>query len=394
MLKPKSTSSVRVMRFWQIVRRRMMAVLLIAGFGSTFWQPASTQGQESVVASPVSTPVPAPIPVPAKNHLEKGPLDLNNLPSDILHCDVCRQRLGLPPLQRSNTAPATVPSNKANSQPGADLSNFAPVRILGSQGLITSGTASQMVIEGLVVEEFRPPMPEAGAINLGCVPLEVRQQFMLNLELPEGATIMPAQIASGNQKPVIESAKPSEAKEKEVVVDPLPALPTPPPPLSEKPQSRESTAAQSLGVPGLGSAPEDSNSKPSSTVESTESPASAPSKTAASKEAKSKMQTQLDSMKQAQIEREQKAEAATREMAESMAKMRAETEEQISRIEASKREIAKRLETRTKELSKLQAVLKEKERELAQAKASAKQKIPKKNQGHPKKHKSDSAKDL
>ena len=380
----------------------MLAVWLIASCGSTFWQPAISQGQESIVAVPlptlVPTLVPAPIaaliPAPAKKHLGNGPVDLNNLSPDILNCDVCRQRLGLPPLQRPNTAPAAVPVNKANPQPGADLSNFAPVRMLGSPGLITSGTASQLATEGLVVEEFKPPMPEAGAINLGGLPLEVRQQFMRSLELPQGATIMSAQIASGNQKPEIEPAKPSEEKEKEAPVNPFPALPTPPPALPEKPQSNESAAAQSPDAPAPGSAPEDSNSKLSPTVEPTESPASAPSETASSSEIESKMQTQLDSMKQAQIEMEQKAEAANREMAESMAKMRAEAEEQISRIEASKREIAKMLEARTKEVSELQAALKQTERELAQAKASAKKKAPKKNQDHPKKPKSDSTKDL
>lgn len=374
----------------------MLAVWLIAGCGSTFWQPAVTQGQESVVAVPVPTTVPAPIPIPAKKHLGSGPVDLNNLSPDILNCDICRQRLGLPPLQRPNTAPAAAPLNKANLQPGADLSNFAPVRMLGSPGSITSGTASQMATEGLVVEEFKPPMPEAGAINLGGLPLEVRQQFMQSLELPEGATIMSAQIAIGDQKPSIEPAKPSEEKEKEKVaaVNPFPALPTPPPALPEKPQSSESAAAQTSDAPDPGSASEDSNSKPSPKVESTESPASAPSETAASSEIESKMQAQLDSMKQAQIEMEQKAEAAAREMAESMAKMRAEADEKLLRIEASKREIAKMLEARTKEVSELQAALKETERELAQAKASAKKKAPKKNQDHPKKPKSESAKDL
>lgn len=346
MIKPTSTSPVRVMRSWRSVHRRTLAIWLIAGCVTTFWQTGSTQGQESAAA----------FQVPAKKHLGNGLVDMNNLSSDILNCDVCRQRLGLPPLQRSNVTPANVFSQKATPQPGLDLTSAAPVRMLGSPGLITSGTASQMATEGLVVEEFKPAMPEAGTINLGGLPLEVRQQFMRGLELPAGATIMSAQISSENQKLTSELPKPSE--EKKAVADPVPALPMPPPTLPGKPQGSESTKPETLGAPGLGSAPEDSHFEPSPTVEST------------------------DSL------------AAAREMAESMAKVRAQADEQILKIEASKREIAKMLEKRTNEVSELQAVLKERERELAQAKASAKKKSPKKNQDHRKNPKSDSAKDL
>ncbi len=83
----------------------------------------------------LGTAILSPIRV-APQHLGSGPIDLNNLPQDVLDCDVCRQRLGLPP--RSNLAGSKMPQP---SQAGTG-------RILGSPGMMSSIVAEQMAQQG------------------------------------------------------------------------------------------------------------------------------------------------------------------------------------------------------------------------------------------------------
>ena len=118
----------------------------------------------------------------APQHLGNGPIDLNNLPQDVLDCDVCRQRLGLPP--RSHLA------GSKESQP----SQAGTGRILGSPGMMSSIVAEQMAQQGYVVEEFKPPQPEQNAIQLGDIPPEARERFLRSLNLPQGARVMSAEV--------------------------------------------------------------------------------------------------------------------------------------------------------------------------------------------------------
>ena len=151
-----------------------------------------------------------------QTHLGSGPIDVNNLSADILNCDVCRQRLGLPPLRSSPTLSSQTTSSPTTTQPTTTQSTLSTpkkflaqpnaetvlpqtpdqplVPMLGSPGLISSGTASQMAALGFVVEEFKPPQAQPDAIRLGDIPPEVRQQFMKGLELPPGASILSAEI--------------------------------------------------------------------------------------------------------------------------------------------------------------------------------------------------------
>jgi hypothetical protein len=148
-----------------------------------------------------------------RQHVGNGPIDMSNLSPEILNCEVCRQRLGLPPLNsRLNAAsnsstssvkptirPAeSIPGNTiaptASSLSQLQLNQLSGGRMLGSPGMITSATAEQMAMNGMVVEEFKPPQPEPNAIQLGALPPEVRQEFIRGLGLPAGARIMSAEI--------------------------------------------------------------------------------------------------------------------------------------------------------------------------------------------------------
>ncbi len=171
---------------------------LVAGFalscGIIF---ASTSFGQIIVRSDVA--------VAAPQHLGSGPIDMNNLSADILNCQVCRQRLGLPPLPVSTAALgrsdnvigpklATPTLPPATSIVPSVAPQAATVRMLGSPGMISSVTADQMALQGVVVEEFKPPQPQPDAIQLSELPPEVRQQFMRSLELPFGARVMSAEI--------------------------------------------------------------------------------------------------------------------------------------------------------------------------------------------------------
>ncbi len=177
-----------------MIRRLELVAGIALSCGMIF---ASTSFGQIIVRSDVSAAAP--------QHLGSGPIDRNNLSADILNCQVCRQRLGLPPLPVSTSAlgrsdrvigpklatPTLVP--EASSVPSL-APQAATVRMLGSPGMISSATAEQMALQGVVVEEFKPPQPQPDAIQLGELPPEVRQQFMRSLELPFGARVMSAEI--------------------------------------------------------------------------------------------------------------------------------------------------------------------------------------------------------
>lgn len=185
-----------------------------------------------------------PIPTTPTKHLGTGPIDMNNLSADILNCEICRQRLGLPSLSSTsgqgvpsnrvltpngstpdapsnvvpslnNAADAVHPKNRSTPMPGA-----SPVRMLGSPGLISSGTAEQMAAQGLVVQEFKPPQSQQDAIRLGDIPPEVRQQFLRSLDLPFGAKVMSAEIKALNSSEETNSNR-SEPIQAEAVSKPI-----------------------------------------------------------------------------------------------------------------------------------------------------------------------------
>lgn len=139
------------------------------------------------------------------------PVDISRLPADVLQCDVCRARLGLPLL-------GTVSSTAMHDGTSA---TFVPAPMLGSPGLISASVADQMAKHGLVVEEFKPPEPAANAINLEMLPRDARQQFMKDLDLPWGARVMSANVLDSNSSAVeptvsSETLAPSETLPKKI----------------------------------------------------------------------------------------------------------------------------------------------------------------------------------
>lgn len=181
------------------------------------------QPQPTIQRSPGSH-IPAQV-VPQSNpnskHLGPGPVQTQELSDEILSCPVCRQRLGLAPLplnalpgshSSSTISPSSTPSRNssllsdatkigstANPQPMA-LSTEIPggIRMLGSPGLMSPGMAAQMATDGLIVEEYIPPQPQPGAIQLEGIPLEARQEFLRSLDLPFGARVMTANVAEAS----------------------------------------------------------------------------------------------------------------------------------------------------------------------------------------------------
>jgi len=290
MKKRSSNSQTRKMSAWRSACRKSLAALAIIGCISTVGQTVSAQVREVVICDgPLNTRVTATALQPASQtkHLGNGPIDLNKLSPDILNCDVCRQRLGLPPL------------------------------------------------------------PEAGAISLGGLPLEVRQQFLRELNLPSCARIMSAQVATG-EKSLPASDMPVHSEN-----DPTP-------------KDESSAEADANATPPVLPAPP---------------PGPAPSVELELQSINATLKAQLEALMLVQQDMQDKAQASARELEETTNKVREEAEDRLAKMEASNQEMARMLEARTVEVSELQAAMKKKERELTQAKAksSRKKKSPKKD---------------
>ena len=246
--------------------RRTDLIASIA-LGCTLSFATQTFGQTIINSVPVERienvqTVTVTVQAAPRQHLGTGPVDMNNLPQDILNCDVCRQRLGLPPLNTvanssSNPVTTTVkqsiskpsPTSQASTPPGT--SSVAPQtgRMLGSPGMISSATAEQLALNGMVVEEFKPPQPEQNAIQLGALPPEVRQEFMRGLGLPPGARIMSAEIKG------LTSKKDGETVKAEAVAN-VEAISAQPKSLKPEASSTPSPKGGTLGGAGIVSTPE------------------------------------------------------------------------------------------------------------------------------------------
>lgn len=290
MKKRTSHSLSRKMSSWRSACRKSLAALAITGCISTLGQTASAQVREVVVVDgPLNKRVIETALQPAlqTKHLGSGPVDLNKLSPDILNCDVCRQRLGL------------------------------------------------------------PPIPEAGAISLGGLPLEARQQFLRELNLPSGARIMSAQVTTC-EKSLPASDMPIHSENE----------PTP--------KDESSAAADANATPSVLPAPP---------------PGPTPSVVLELQSINATLKAELEALMLVQREMQVKAQASARELEETMSKVREEAENRMVKMEVSNEEMARMLEARTVEVSELQAALKKKERELTQTKAKSprKKKSPKKD---------------
>jgi hypothetical protein len=353
----------------------------------------ATGGPVAISIEPMLSNKAAPV-----RHVGSGPIDLSNLSADILNCDICRQRLGLPALKSqamSNTdsalrlhsrpAPApTVPALNGSFEP------IQGVRMLGSPGLMTPATAAQMASGGLVVEEFKPPQAEPDSIRLNGIPLEVRQQFLQNLDLPFGAKIMSAQVHDPKKPAASSSAvaedKPSPESQPSVAGGGQESIK-----VTQESQATESKETRSLGAPGIVSQ--------SAPIELGPPKLEDPAKEelADLKRSNEALQERLKELAETQaVAQSEKEKVMTSELQrladekEKLAKRISEMEEQqrqaqeeigrrMAQADAANKEVLSMLEKRTAEVTQLQAQLKDQqEKQKVQAKAEAKKQAEKK----------------
>ena len=293
-----------------------VSVCALSSIFSFDFKSANAQTAIDVPSSGVTRPI--------VRHLGNGPIDLNNLPPDVLNCDVCRQRLGLPPLS-SPIPSSSIPSSSTVAKPSEN------VRMLGSPGLMSSSMAAQLSSKDQVVEEFRPPQPQPGAIQLDGIPFEARQQFLQSLNLPAGARIMSANIFD-----------PSKPRTENQPTENVQALPP-------RNDNTIRTNAEALGAPGIVSTNRVANQKPNASTE---------------------LQSQLDNAKkeldQATTELNEKAQAVS-----TQTKKLEETQEQLndfkSQIAKLENEAASNRKTFADEregFAKQKATLEEKQKQI------------------------------
>jgi hypothetical protein len=197
-------------------------MMVVSVLGGLLPLATAIQAQTNSFLSAVNVPaVPNALPqhVPS---IRSGPIDLSKYSSDVLSCAICRERLGLPAIGTSPASAskpelvqplASTPSQKFLSPP-QQVDRPASERDLppkvgasfGGSGLITAGAAKQLEASGLVIQEFRPPTPNPEDFRLENLPPEARQQFFRQLELPNGARVMSAQIIAATE-PTLEARK-------------------------------------------------------------------------------------------------------------------------------------------------------------------------------------------
>jgi hypothetical protein len=358
--------------------RNPRRAMLVVG---VFWGllPLTTGLQAQTNSLPSATSIPA-IPNTLLQHvpsIRSGPIDLSKYSSDVLNCAICRERLGLPALGPSsasankpeliqptvsNPTQRFTPPNQQVDRPASE-GDLAPKvgASFGASGLITAGAAKQMEASGLVIQEFRPPTPKPEDFRLETLPPQARKQFFQQLELPNGARVMSAQIMSGNQE-----------KGSATVID----APTSPESIEPVRNPKETAPSVPANIQAPAAAKEETIQPPIKTNEAPiPTPVPAPDRSSA-------MADTLQAVEQMKAENSKLTEqlavsAKEREKLQEMARVQSESfEKKIAEIERSNQETAKMLEARTLEVTELQNKLQ------AQPKS---QKKPKADSGNGKK---------
>jgi len=377
--------------------------------------PSATNSPARNVTGPISS---APV-----EHVGTGPIDFKNLPQDVLNCDVCRQRLGLPPWNRSSPSPKsiappnsqasptimmTVPENpkvpeaiNPNTTNEATLQPIESIRTLGSPGLISSETAAQLATNGLVIEEFKPQLAKPDEIQLQGIPLEARQQFMRSLDLPFGARVLSAKIYDpNNPNPGANSATNLEPKTLGVPgILAAPKLEAKPESISPKPDLRSKTDEQSIQA-------EMDAVKQSNTQLQNELRKVVEEQIKKSEELQKK-QLEVEQVAAAKIQLAEKERDAIvnqmRLLEDRQKQLQLETQQRLDQSDAANKEALAMLEKRTIEVTELQAAMsaqnelakskeqkeelekKEMARKSGSQKKEKKKKVPGKNKdNHPK----------
>ncbi len=385
---------------------------LIAGIALSSSLLFAATGSAQVVVRPLASdasvkygtvlrqPLPAAPTTVSTMHLGNGPIDRNNLSADILNCDVCRQRLGLPPLGVTSslgpTSTTTVPSTEviAGGVETAGIRTQNPTvspkigfeaganRMLGSPGLISSGTAEQMASQGIVFEEFKPQLPAQDAIRLGDLPPGVREQFLRSLELPAGATVTSAQIKGQSS---LEEVKAESSQSKIVPSAGRIKFPTENAIPSDKyPQSLGAPGIASLNEPTIrtGAVPETKAEPVAVVAETMKKPMPKPEAIVVEQAAIVQLQTKLKEQDAAYAKKQLELEQAALERAKESAKVNEQLEQlqtewkkRIEQSDAANKEVLTLLERRTAEVTELQLQLKSQQEALEKAQQEAQSKV-------------------
>jgi hypothetical protein len=116
---------------------------------------------------------------------------------DVLQCNECRRRLGLPTL--------AVSDNHVNETSGSSPSH----KLTERSAVITPGSSAHGSFKNQVKA---PQVASQPSIGLSGLPIEARQKLLQGLSLPEGATILSAKFIDPPAKPIEDTAKKSESQ--------------------------------------------------------------------------------------------------------------------------------------------------------------------------------------
>ena len=167
------------------IRRSELVAGMALSCGMFF---ATTSFGQIIVRSDVSAAAP--------QHLGSGPIDRNNLSADILNCEVCRQRLGLPfgarvmsaevrgqktgsvKVQGSETVTAQkIGGNSANQ---SELPKVRDLRSLGAAGIETVLEAAAADVSIQTNPQPKPPAETAAPIPADAIPAAPTQTDSAN----------------------------------------------------------------------------------------------------------------------------------------------------------------------------------------------------------------------
>jgi hypothetical protein len=193
-------------------RHTLVATTVFAGAAVSF--VAVGLGQEAIVVQPFKVEMRAPgskqaafetLPRRASDASENAiaPNGYEHLGEDILRCNECRRRLGLPPLALpdNQSKQEVVPStNHKLTEPSAGIHHGSSVSGSSTPSRVTAKVQ-------LAPQAFTPP-----PVGLSGLPIEARQQLLQGLSLPEGATILSAKFIDPPAKPVEGNDKKPESQ--------------------------------------------------------------------------------------------------------------------------------------------------------------------------------------
>lgn len=138
---------------------------------------------------------------------------------EVLQCNECRRRLGLPPLALSD--------NHVNEASGSSATHKLTERsvVIAPQNSTSAGSTFGSPTTPVQIPAQLSTQPSVG---LSALPIEARQKLLQGLSLPEGATILSAKFIDPPAKPIEDTAKNLELQSKPIeanLEEPTPPAP-------------------------------------------------------------------------------------------------------------------------------------------------------------------------